>query len=86
MALVWYLRAPPTHPASKLQQAQRDRWTAAAQAWTAEPPAVRADWERATFAAHLRITGLNLWMYWKLTDDHASIRTIERQTGIGLLP
>lgn len=85
-ALVWYLRAPPTKPPSPLQAAARAAFAAAALAWAAQTDQTRADWERASLAAHLRITGLNLWMYWQLTADDAAIRTIEHQTGISLLP
>lgn len=84
-ALVFYLRAPPTKPPTPLQTIRRNRWGQAAQAWTQLSAEARANWERATHAAHLRITGLNLWMYWKLTADESAIRTVERESGIPLL-
>jgi len=85
-ALVWYLRAPPTKPPTQLQLLQRAAWTAAATAWSAQTDATRANWELASKRAHLRITGLNLWMYWLLMRDDAAIQTIEHQTGLTLLP
>ena len=85
-ALVFYLRAPPKKPWSPIQLAQQAKFADAAHAWTALPPAAKANWERATHLAHLRITGYDLWMYWTLRYDDQAIRTIERQTGITLLP
>lgn len=84
--LVWYDKAPPTCPPTQLQLLQRSRWTAAAQAWTAASPATREAWNLATTRAHLRIGGLNLWMYHQLSYDTPAIQTIERQTGLTLLP
>lgn len=83
--LVWYPRSPPTQGPTPLQLLQRNRWTAAAEAWSALPPATRALWTAAAHRSYLRISGINLWMYWHLTQDDAAIRTVERQSGITLL-
>lgn len=86
MALVFYLRAPPTKPPTPWQGQVREAFAAAAVTWSALPVATKALWELVTHRAHLRISGINLWMYWQLKQDRAAIRTIERQTGITLLP
>lgn len=84
--VVWYLKAPPTCPASPAQIIDRDRWRAAAIAWNALTPLNRADWEAASNRASLGITGYNLFLYWQTTGDRPAIVTIERQTGFELLP
>jgi hypothetical protein len=85
-ALTFYLRAPPHKPANERQRRQRQLLTDAAHAWTAATPETRATWELATKRAYLRINGCNLWIFHQLTHDDAAIRTIERQTGLTLLP
>lgn len=84
--LIWYDKAPPTCPPTPLQLLQRGRWATAAAAWTQQTPATRASWNLAAARAHLRIGGLNLWMYHRLSFDEGAIRTIESQTGLTLLP
>lgn len=83
--LIWFLRAPPTCPPTGPQLEQRARWAAAAENWSNATPETRAAWELASKRAHLRITGLNLWMYHQLSDDDAAVRTVEHQTGLTLL-
>lgn len=84
-ALVFYLRAPPTKPATVPQARQRALWRAAAYYWSAQSAATKAKWELASQRAHLSITGLNLWIYHYTTRDRNTIATIERQTNLQLL-
>jgi len=84
--IVWFAKTWPDKPASPLQQQQRDRLTAAAAQWTALADAQRAQWELATHRGSLCMTGYNLFMHWKLTQDASAIRTLERQTRTTLLP
>lgn len=85
-ALVFYLRAPPTKPPTPWQVTIREAFAEAAAEWRELPAEAKATWELVTHQAHLRITGLNLFMFWKLTGDDSIIRTIELQTGQSLLP
>lgn len=85
-ALVFYAKAPPTSPASPLQLIYRNKWRAAAIAWNALSPDVRARWELASKRASLRITGYNLWIYYHTTGDAQAIETVEGITGLDLLP
>lgn len=85
-ALVFFLRSPPTSPPSGLQRAQRKRFGQAAREWSLLSGSARAAWEEATKRTHLAISAINLWMYWKLSNDRAAIATIEHQSGISLLP
>lgn len=84
-ALVFYPRMPALNPPSTLQLIQRNRWTTAAILWRAALPATRADWEAAAQKARLMCTGYNLWVYHQCTGDDATLRTITRNTGIGLV-
>lgn len=83
--VIWYLKAPPTKPASALQKIYRDRWRAAAIQWQALTKKKQQRWELASKRASLGITGYNLFLYWRTTSDDLAIRTIERQTGFELL-
>lgn len=84
--IVWYAKAPPTCPASPAQTIYRDKWRAAAVAWNALGPDLRARWELASKRASLRITGYNLWIYFSTTGDADAVRTVEGITGLALLP
>lgn len=83
---VWFLKSPPTTPASPWQLRQRNAFRLAAIAWQTLTAAQRQAWLAAQDAGRLNITGYNLWVYYQLTKDVAAIRTIERQTGLQLLP
>jgi hypothetical protein len=83
--LVWFLRAPALNPPSPLQISQRNKWRIAAAEWWSLSASERENWLRASKVGHLRISGWNLWMYWRLTRDKEAIKTVERSTGINLL-
>ncbi len=82
---VWYLKAPPKTPATGWQRLQRWKFRLVAMAWSALAPAERANWLNAASQARLNITGYNLFLWYQLLGDRATIATIERQTGIRLL-
>jgi hypothetical protein len=84
-ALVYFAKAPPLSPASPLQLLHRNRFRLAGKAWTRLAPDVRDRWEQATKKAALRINGYQLWVHWTLSQNRATIRTIERQTNVTLL-
>lgn len=83
--LVMYPRVPALSPPTTLQLIQRNRFRAAAISWQQLPETTKADWERATMAAHLAVTGYNLFTYYQLTGDLNTLRTITDHTGIGLV-
>ena len=85
-AIMWYLQAPPKKPPSALQILQRAKWRTFLDDWNAFPAATRQAWLELATAAHLRIHGLNLYIWWRSTFDDPAIRTLERQTGINVLP
>lgn len=83
--LIWYLKAPPTKPPSDLQIWQRQRWTDILQDWLDFSDAARLAWMRLATLGHLRIHGLNLYIWWRCSEDDSIIQTLERQTGISVL-
>jgi hypothetical protein len=82
--LVFYARVPALNPASPGQKYMRTQWELAAAAWQALSKAQRTAYESASKKLSLRITGYNLYLYQRTTGDRATIRTIERQTGLTL--
>ena len=83
---VWYLKAPPKSPATGYQRQQRNRFRLIAVLWRRLTNDQRLDWLQAARAAALSITGYNLFVWYQYTQDQAVIQTIERQSGISLLP
>ena len=84
--IIFFLKTYPDKPPTQAQLDQRAKFTAAVEAWRALPPAARARWELATRRLSFTLTGYNLWIHWYLTGDTSAIETIERQTGLDLLP
>lgn len=84
--VVFFEKTWPHKPPSPKQTVQRARIIEAAQAWQALTPAERENWDRATRRASLCCHGYDFFVSWRLTGDTAAVRTIERQTGIPLLP
>lgn len=82
---VAYPRSPPKQAPSRLQLTWRNRWRAAAAAWTALGMGRRSDWTAAARAARLSVSGYNLWMSTMLRGDTTTALTVQRQTGIDLL-
>lgn len=83
--LIWFPKMPPLNPPSIRQTQQRDRFRAIGLAWWELTTPEREAWENASKLARLRITGYNLFSYWFITQDSATIRTIESQTGLDLI-
>lgn len=84
-ALVFYPRVPALSPPTTLQLIQRNRFRAAAISWQGLPEETRAQWEAATIAAKLAVTGYNLFTYYQMTGDVGTLRTITNHTGIPLV-
>jgi len=82
---VWFTKAPPLEPASDWQRKQRDRFRLAALAWSKLDEDTRDRWHRACRLAGLYVHGYNLWMYWQLVRNRATIATIERHSGVALI-
>lgn len=81
---VWFLKSPPTTPATGWQRRQRNRFRLAAQAWRALDEDTRNRWAAACRRAGLYLSGYNLWIWWQLRRQRAALRTIERQSGVSL--
>jgi len=84
--LVFFLRAPPLQPPSKLQTTVRNNIRLAAMSWKSLNQSHRDRWELASKKAHLKITGYNLFVFWTIKHDDACIHTIERLTNLNLIP
>lgn len=84
--MVAFPKAPPEKPASLFQTAQRNRFRAAGTLWRTLTEDQKHEWQAAADIAGLYCTGYNLFLYYVLTRDDSTIRTIEHQTGRTLLP
>lgn len=71
---------------SPRQKAHRDRIRAAAQAWKSLTAQQRTNWEACTKKLSLRLTGYNLFTHYHMKGDTSNIETLERQSGLELLP
>lgn len=83
--VVWFKKAPPLKPPSPRQVHQRLIFGNAARGWKLLTEATRNAWINAAHRAHLHLSGYLLYMVWSLLRDRATIRTIERQSGVDLL-
>lgn len=84
-AVIWFPRAPPKKPPSELQIWQRDRWRAILDDWLALPAATQANWMLITERASLSLHGLNLYIWWRSSQDDSIINTLQRHTGITVI-
>ncbi len=84
--LVWFVKSPPLAPPSPLQIHQRNKFRLAGYLWRSLGPGQRQAWTDTQDRASLAITGFNLFVYYVTTGDAAAIHTIERQTGLNLIP
>lgn len=80
--LVFYLKAPPQEAPSYLRVMNQNRWAVIAQAWRDLVPAKQQAWLDAARLARLRITGRNLFYYFKCTGDRAAVETVARHAGM----
>ena len=85
-ALVYFIKAPPLEPPSLLQLSVRNSIRLAAYTWRSLSPEARVDWELVSQRTHISITGYNLFVSWILAKDDAAIQTLERHSGIQLIP
>lgn len=85
-ALVWYIKAPPLEPPSVLQESQRNAFRLAGYAWRTLSTQEQNKWETVSLQTHLSITGYNLFVFWILRREDAAIETLERLSGIRLIP
>ncbi len=83
---VWYLKAPPKTPATPWQRQVRNRFRLIAMLWRSLTVQQRFDWQLAAVRARLTITGYNLFVWYQYTKEAPTIHTVERQSGITLLP
>lgn len=84
--LIIFPKAPPKKPPTPAQVYQRALFRSAAFLWRRLPQSDRDLWETAARRAHLNITGYNLWMFLQTTGRVDIIQTIERHSGLPLLP
>lgn len=83
---VFFPKTYPDKPPSPDQLLYRDRFRAAAAAWRTLTEDARGNWELVTKRASLCCTGYNLFVFYWMTGDTTAIETLERQTGVLLLP
>lgn len=83
--VVFFVKAPPLEPPSVMQLHQRNKFRIVAELWRLLPKVKRQAWETATLRGGLKMTGYNLYTYWHLTRDRATIETIEAFTHVPLL-
>lgn len=84
--LVWFVKSPPLEPPSPLQTRQRNAFRLNGYLWRQLSPKHQQNWETASKRAHLGINGHNLFTYWNLTKDNATIATVERLSRTNLIP
>lgn len=83
--VIWFLKAPPRCPPSDLQNQLREKWRLIIVDWTELDAATRANWDLICDEGSLYINGINLYIWWRCSQDDSIIHTLERQTGITLL-
>lgn len=83
---VWFIKSPPLSPPSGWQRQQRNMFRSIGILWSRLQPQQRIDWQTAARLAHLQITGYNLFVWYQHTLEDPTIHTVERQSGITLLP
>lgn len=83
---IYFIKAPPLTPATLRQVRQRNRFRLVAMLWRSMKPSHRQAWNDAATLARLRISGYNLYLYWSIRHDDASLAAISRHSGIPLPP
>lgn len=82
---VMFIKAPPTKPATHRQDFQRFTFKYIARLWNLLTQQERTNWETASKRARLRMTGYNLFLWYKSGGNTKVIHTIERQAAVKLL-
>ena len=85
-AVVFFQKSPPLAPPSPLQIHQRNKFRLVALSWQALPEKDKENWRQLAKRARVDVTHYDLFVYYCLTHDAASIRTLERQSGVTVLP
>lgn len=84
--MVVYNKTWPKAPQSPNQLLQRQRFTDAAEAWQDLTIQERETWELATKKLSLGLAGYALFVHWQTMGNEQAIQTIERQSGLTLIP
>lgn len=84
--VVWFMKSPPKCPWSPQQIRNRNRWKLIADLWSKLTQEKRDAWNLAARRAHLDLHGYHLWVHWNCIQYEPTIRTIEHQSRITLLP
>lgn len=85
-SIVIFLKAWLKDPTSPKQKAHRDRVREAAHRWKQLTKHERETWELATKRLRLGLNGYNLFVSYWMVPNYLVIQTIERQSGLTLLP
>lgn len=83
---VWFIKSPPLEPPSVRQLHYRNLFRSAAAAWRTLTPEKRNDWLLAARRAYLSINGYNLFVWYQLKRDRATLATVERVSRLTLVP
>lgn len=82
---VWFIKAPPTKPPTDRQLHIQGMMAEFARNWTSLPKETKMNWERASKRTSLKLTGYNLYQWWRWRKNRRVIETIEKQSGITLV-
>jgi hypothetical protein len=83
---VWFLKPRGKKFMCFRRTHYQNRFKFAGQAWRTLTQETRNAWNLACRRAYLYLHGYALWTWWQLRRDRPAIRTIERQSGVRLLP
>ncbi len=84
--VVWFVKAPPLKPPSLRQIHHRLLFGNVGRGWRELQKETRDAWNEASRRTHIHLSGYLLYLVWNLVRDLGPIRTIERQSGISLIP
>jgi hypothetical protein len=79
--IIAFPASPPKEPPSAAQLVMRQRWRLAMKSWSNLSAQQRSTWRQAVTRAGLKISAPNLWLWYQLYRDRATMATIERQSG-----
>lgn len=79
---VEFPKSPPKTPPSPKQQLLRDRFRSAQQAYMAETPQRRAEWEDLARKSGAVATGQNLYIHFAMVHDYETLDHVIDQTGV----
>lgn len=82
---VWFIKSPPEKPPTARQIFVRTKLADFARSWTFLTKQDKINWEKASKRPNLRMTGYNLFQWWRWHGNRTVMKTIERQSGEQLL-